>query len=165
MMKTLTNIILFILALAAWIIISISGEMLRDISGVSKGSIQYLVSLFLALAYAQWYLHRLLSPLQRLKKEDRNLLKKLTLQKYKKSFFAGTIGLGYLLALVYGVELLIRRDNRDTNFAIGAIFFILVGTIAQARALTSILVDQLIKDRKNIEPSAAVDAKEPALLS
>jgi uncharacterized membrane protein len=151
MVKTLINIILFFFALAAWIIISISGEMLRDISGASKDSIQYIILLFIALAYVQWYLHRFLSPLQGIKKEDQILLQKMTLKKYKKGFFAGTIGLGYLSAVLYGVELLIRNGTKDTNFAIGAVFFILVGTIAKARYLTSILIDQLIKNGKKIE--------------
>ncbi len=151
MKKTIFSILLFAFAIVAWIIISMSGPIQRDLSGISNYSIQYLVALFFALAYVQWYIHRFLSPLQGMRKEDRTRLKEQASQKYKKGFFAGTIGFGYLLALIYGANFLQADIPKDTNFALGAIFFILVGTIARARDLTATLVDQLLKNQKKIE--------------
>ena len=93
-----------------------------------------------------WLKRRFISPLQRVPKEQRDHMKRLSNRKYKKSFFKGTIGFGYFLGDLFAFSLL---DNSFTsrNCALGAIFFIIAGTVFKAQELTTILVEQLIKKR------------------
>ena len=149
MKSKLLSIILVVLAICAVVIIGTSGIFLEENNETLNVNIMYLACFFIALIYLNWWLNRFLSPLQNLPKEQREHIKQLSHRNYKKSFFAGTIGFGYFLGILFAFDIL-RDLDTGTNYALGAVFFIIAGTVVKARELTAILVEQLI-NQKTIE--------------
>jgi hypothetical protein len=151
-MKTLVNALLFVVMLLAWGTVCISGEMRSRAAGTSTHSIVYLAALFLALFYVQWYLRCFRFPLERLGKAARQRIVALAKQRYKTGFCAGTIGFGYFFALIYAWDMLSPMAGADmAHLALGGMFFIALGTIAQSRALVATLTDELISNRGQID--------------
>jgi len=149
-MKILRNILLAVATLASWIIIGISGTVRADIAGKTADAIQYSVLLCLSLLYLQWALDRFLLPISSLPKADRQELLRSARSKYKAGFFAGTTGFGYILLTLYVISLFANPGEIGDvpNFIIAAVFFIVIGTIAEARTLVKMLAEERADNRK-----------------
>ena len=115
--------------------------------------------MLLALVYLQWLLTRFLSPLETLSPSRRQDI--LLTAKHNAGSYSGIVGLGYLMAGAYVFHLFSfnqARIDRAPNTAAIAFFFILVGTLANSRALVRTLAAELPDEDANHQP---VDYRPP----
>jgi len=157
-MKTVANIICFFLALLACEVLSRTDET----PAIATGSIAYVVLMFVSLGYAQWYLQRSLSPLKCMTESQRQAIRSKAKTRHRNGFFRETIGLGYLLVALRAFCLLSPEQVHDApNFALGALFFVVIGTVAQSRAVVSVLVEELIGEQGRPNQSLQPDGRWP----
>ena len=150
-MKIIKNTLLVIAAFAAWVTIGISGTIRAEIAGQPKDIIVYSISLILSLAYLQWSLTRFLTPLGSLPKSTRQHILSKSKHNYKAGFFKGTIGAGYFLVALYVFPWIVdaRYIDEAPNSVIGAVFLIVVGTMAHSRSLVKTLATEVINQDRN----------------
>ena len=143
-MKTVKYTLLILAACAAWGTIGISGSVREEVAGRTIDAVQYAVLLAVSLWYLQWSLDRFLLPLDSLSKLERRELLSACRSKHKAGFFAGIVGIGYLLAILYMLSLFSNHEamTEPPNFMVGAVFFIFLGTMAKARTLVRILAEE-----------------------
>lgn len=165
-MKTARNIILGIFGLGAWTLIDISGTMLRDYGGVlSTDNVVYVVLLVLSVIYFHWLSRVFVMPLSGLSHSERFALIEQAMSKYWGGFFRGSVGFGYFLLILYIFAYVVEtpRHSEVPNFALGAIFFIGLGVLAQARGLVLVLTRREFGTRQKdgIEPDGAANGSQP----
>jgi len=149
-MKILKNILLTCLGLAAWmwVQICISVPMPEKTWPLTAYSYVHSSLLICSVVYLHWALRTFLVPCQGLSKEQVLKLRRAINAKYAKGFLAGTIGLGYLLLILHTIAFLDRSVSPRPSFLSGAIFLIVLGTLAQSRAAIQYLCEAQAKDNK-----------------
>lgn len=150
-MKIIKHTLLVIAAFVAWVTIGISGTVRSEIAGQPKEIIEYSIFLILSLVYLQWSLHRFLTPLDLLPKPMRQHILSKSKHNYKAGFFKGTIGAGYFLAALYIFPWIVNAKYGDDtpNSVIGAVFLIVLGTMAHSRTLVKTLAVEVINQDRN----------------
>jgi hypothetical protein len=146
------NIGLGVLGFGAWVVIGIAGDLIRERGDpLIKTDFVYLLLLFLAVIYFHWLFRMFVMPLSRLPQSKRDALIDRATKKYRAGFFRGTVGFSYFLLCLYGFEYLVGSPMRSEapNFVLGAIFFIGLGVLAQARGLMlALMSSELNMDRE-----------------
>jgi hypothetical protein len=153
-MKILRKTVLGVLAFMAFIAVSMSGRVLRERPPeLTTSALVYVVLLVASVIYFHWLFRAFLMPFSGLSKEEQAAFLNRALGQYRIGFFAGTIGFGYFyLALyVFGFFHDLPDKSDVPNFTMGAIFFIGLGVLAQARSL----ILSLIKPESNEECKTA----------
>lgn len=154
-MRRARNILLGLLGFGAWIVIGISGDMIHERKvGLTTDGVVYVLLLTLSVIYFHWLFRLFVMPLYGLSKSERVDLSDRSKKHYSKGFFRGAIGLGYFCLALYVFALLMDMPGREPpNFALGAIFFIGLGTLAQVRGVVLALTND--RDNGSIEQTAA----------
>jgi hypothetical protein len=164
--KLARNIVLGILGFGAWIVIGIAGDSFRERGeNLVTADIIYLLLLVLAVIYFHWLFRVFLMPLAGLPESERAALVDKTMSKYWGGFFRGTVGFGYFLLCLYGFAFVVETPRRSDvpNFALGAIFFIGLGVLAQTRALVLTLTRREldIRQKESIEQGGPANQSQP----
>lgn len=149
-----------LLGLVAWTQIELSGEMLRvPPEQFTTQHYAYPILLLAAVLYLHGLFRDFLMPLSHLGREQREALKRQALSDYLTRSLAATVGLGYLLLIVYIVGFYGGlRDERVPNPAWPGVFFIAFGTLAQVRGV----VRYLSGGSHEIVNAAAAPSGDPA---
>lgn len=161
-MKLFKQMGLVFTALASWLIIGMSGSMRELVVGRPMDALQYAVLLFAAVWYLQWALDRFLFPLDLLPKTERRQLLAACRSKKKAGSLEGITGVGHFLAILYILSLFLREHvNPDSpNLMTGAVFFMILGTMAEARTLLKIMVEERAKTlQASQQPDRDADAE------
>jgi hypothetical protein len=157
--KIARNIGLGVLGFGAWVVIGIAGDSIRERGApLIKADFVYLFLLVLAVIYFHWLFRIFVMPLSGLPPYKRNALNERALKNYWAGFFRGTVGFGYFLLCLYLFAYLMESPRRleAPNFALGAIFFIGLGILAQTRALVLALTNpELNMDHEESNEGAA----------
>jgi hypothetical protein len=164
--KLARNIALGILGFGAWIVIGIAGDSTRERGEtLIRADIVYLFLLFLAVIYFHWLFRVFVMPLSGLPESERVALIDPAMRRYRGGFFRGTVGFGYFLLCLYGLAYVVDTPERSEapNFALGALFFIGLGVLAQTRALVLTLTSHEfnIRQRERIEPGGPAIQSQP----
>jgi hypothetical protein len=164
--KVARNIALGILGFGAWIVIGIAGDSIRDRGEtLIRADIVYLFLLFLAVIYFHWLFRVFVMPLSGLPESERVALIDRAMRRYWGGFFRRTVGFGYFLLCLYGFAYVMETPRRSEvpNFALGAIFFIGLGVLAQTRALVLTLTRHEFNSLENesIEPGGPANQSQP----
>jgi hypothetical protein len=136
--KTACNIALGVLGFGAWVVIGSAGDSIRERGdALTSADIFYLLLLIMAVVYFHWLFRVFVMPLSGLPQSKRVALNDRVNKKYWAGFFRGTVGCGYFLLFLYVFAYLLEtpKHSEVPNFALGAIFFIGLGVLAQARGL------------------------------
>jgi hypothetical protein len=164
--KLARNISLGILGFTAWVVIGTAGDVIRQRGeNLRTADIVYLLLLVLAVIYFHWLFRVFAMPLAGLPESERAALVDKTMSRYWGGFFRGTVGLGYFLLCLYMFAYAMDTPTRSEvpNFALGAIFFIGLGVLAQARALVLTLTRREldIRQKESIEPGGPANQSQP----
>lgn len=152
------DIVLAILGFGACITIAISDDMLKLERPLTTDGVIYAVALVLSVVYIHWILRRFLLPFQRLHKDEIKKVHDFYTRRYAKGFLAGTIGLGYFLLGLHVLALLDRSISTRPSFLASAIFFIALGTLAQARAAVQYFCqDKYVPKKEKVEQTDETD--------
>jgi hypothetical protein len=152
-MKILKNILRTCLGLAAcvWVLICMSAPMPEKTWPLTAYSYVHSSLLICSVVYLHCALRTFLVPCQGLSKEQVLNLRRAINARYAKGLLSGTIGLGYLLLILHTVAFLDRSVSERPSFLAGAMFFIVLGILAQGRAAIQYLCEVHAKEAKIID--------------
>ena len=137
---------LVITGLISWLLIGMSGHMIKSTEPRTYGDITYAMLLILSVIFLHWALRSFLIPINRVPNSHVPKLRAAVEKKYTKGFFAGVVGIGYLILALHVFALLDRAVTIRPSHLHLALFFIALGVLAQARAASEYLCDALEKE-------------------
>jgi hypothetical protein len=143
---TIKSTILFLAGLMSWLMIGMSGQMIKSTEPRTYGDITYAILLILSVIFLHWALRSFLIPINRVPDLHVPKLRAAVEKKYTKGFFAGVVGIGYLLLALHVFALLDRSVTIRPSHLHLALFFIALGVLAQARAASEYLCNALDKE-------------------
>jgi hypothetical protein len=146
------NILLTCLGLAAWAQIGISAIGQEPNTPPTIYDYVHTSLLFCSVVYIHWALRTFLMSFRGVPKEHIPDIRQAINTKYARGFLSGTISFGYLLLIIHTIAFLDRSVSHRPNFLFGAIFFIVLGILAQARAAIQYLCQVYSKEIKSIDP-------------
>lgn len=147
-MKTIKYILIVIAGLTSWMMIGISGLMMKTDAPLVTDDYIYATMLILSVIYLHWVLRTYLIPLNKLSQDQAKWIRNETNNKYTKGLFAGSIGAGYILLAFHVIAFLDRNVAGKPSFLSLALFLITLGTFAQARAVIEKLCEISTKIEK-----------------
>lgn len=103
------------------------------------------VLVVLSVAFLHWLLVRHVTAADLLSSGERTRLASVGQSSYQRSFFRGTVGIGYLLVLGYASDIAGFRLHPESGTSLGYFFvgvvFLFLGLVARARGVIMALLD------------------------
>jgi NhaP-type Na+/H+ or K+/H+ antiporter len=164
-MKTFKNIILCILFFISIVIISTSEELLKM---EPKTFIDSLMCSFLILGsvgFLHWFVWHHFVPVSELPEKSKLKIKKESETFYKKSFFKGSIGVGYLMILLSSFAYLgsystNRKIDPPDNLVIIGLVFIMIGISVKTHGILRYLIKEKLEQKDTSNSDSAVAKPE-----
>jgi len=138
--------LLFIAGLLSWLMIGMSNHMIKSADPITLGYVTYVALLILSVIFLHWALRSFLIPLNQVPQSHISKLRIAVAKRYTKGFFAGVVGIGYLLLALHVFALLDRAVTVRPSHLHLALFFITLGALAQTRAALEYFCDVLAKN-------------------
>ncbi len=114
-----------------------------------KGMI-YPVLLFVSFGFIHYFLEKYIIPLDKISMQKKEEIIKNGNEYYKKGFFSGVVGLGYLMLFFYYTSYFSSIESPiKAGIVPLALFFVILGTMAKAKGILLFLVNEYNEKPEN----------------